>query len=72
MRSQIAREASYLENEFVKNQKQMGLIFGRVYQPRQYGCIHIIHTFYNKKTLQGKIRIKITLGVITRDEYRRR
>ena len=49
MRSQIAREAPYLENEFVKKyKKKMGLIFGPVYQPRQYGCIHVIHTFYKK------------------------
>ena len=49
MRSQIAREALFLENKFVEY-KKMGLIFSPVYQLRQYGCNHAIHTFTKKET----------------------
>ena len=58
MQSQIARETSYLKKNRKRIKKQMGLIFSPVYQPRQYGCIHVIHTFTKIKTLQEKVRTK--------------
>ena len=50
----------------------MGHIFCPVYQPRQYGCIHVIHTFTKKNPHRETYAQKTMLGVITSDKYPRK